>query len=68
MSVENGPVGNQRTGLIKAVAQKYHVLIDPELLVVLLSFTRDPVEAVDEVVWSMRPGEVVLTFNHFEVG
>jgi len=57
----------RRRGIINAVATKYSVLIDPELLYALLDLSRDPVEAVGEAVGNMQPGEIVLNVDHFEV-
>jgi len=57
----------RRRGIINAVATKYNVLIDPELLEALLDLQRDPVEAVGEVVGNMRLDEIVLSIDHFEV-
>jgi hypothetical protein len=57
----------RRIGIVNAVAIRFNVLIDPELLNALLFTRRDPVEAVGEVVEKMCPGEVVLSVKHFEV-
>lgn len=57
----------RRRGIINAIATRYNVLIDPELLEALLTTRRDPVEAVGEVVGNMRLDEIVLSINHFEV-
>jgi len=56
----------RRRGIINAVATKYNVLIDPELLEALLDLQSDPVEAVGEV-GNMRLDEIVLSIDHFEV-
>jgi hypothetical protein len=57
----------RRRGIINAVANKYNVLIDPELLEALLDLQQDPVEAIGEAVVNMRPGELVINVDHFEV-
>jgi hypothetical protein len=56
----------RQRGLVNAVAVKYEILLDPELLQALLSLHRDPVEAVGEAVENMQPGEIVLNLGHFE--
>jgi len=56
----------RRRGIINAVAAKYNVLIDPELLEALMDLQRDPVEAIGEAVANMRPDEIVINVSHFE--
>ncbi|NLT36717.1 MAG: hypothetical protein GXX95_00955 [Methanomassiliicoccus sp.] len=55
----------RRRGVIYAVANRYNVLIESELLDALLDLFSDPVEAVGEAVGNMRPDEIVLNIDHF---
>lgn len=58
----------RRRCIINAIADRYRVLIDPELLELMLDVSVDPVDAIGEVVGNMRPDEIVVTFHHFGVG
>ena len=57
----------RRRGIINAVATKYNVLINPELLEALIDLQRDPVDAIGDAISSMRPDEIVINVGHFEV-
>lgn len=58
----------RRRGIINAVAQRYNVLIDPELFDALMDLSSDPVAAIGEAVMNMREDEIVLNIDHFQEG
>ncbi len=60
-------LNRRRRGVINAVASRYGVLIDPDLLEGLLKINYDPVEAVGEVLQRLPDRPLVLTLDHFRV-
>lgn len=57
----------RRRGVINAVASRYGVLLDPDLLEGLLDIDYDPVEAVGEILQCLPERPLVLTLDHFKV-